>query len=300
MSELLIPFGIHKENNRIVEPEDATKGRACNCICPGCKAPLLARHPKVNRDHFAHDSKHKDAKPEEECPFSSAVAVAMMAREIAPQLQERELITPYYDYDVFFECCLNKVTTVHISKPVSVCIDEVYVNVRTRSHHFDFKLMVSGYPIYVDLIYKGKPAVPLVETELSEEKAGVLSIDCDFFLTHWDRRERNQRFSEGVIAFILKWGVRSWHFHPRQTAKIRVARELHKCSYGYDPDTMTVFREPNEVEPNQPVVSLCQKENIRTKGTPQYCVMCQQEWEYRSSESNKCPGCGTHIFSRKF
>ncbi|MCP4488613.1 MAG: hypothetical protein GY820_15065 [Gammaproteobacteria bacterium] len=44
MSELLIPFGIHRHSGDIVEPEDAPKGRACNCLCPGCKAPLLSRH----------------------------------------------------------------------------------------------------------------------------------------------------------------------------------------------------------------------------------------------------------------
>lgn len=299
MSELLIPFGVHKETNTIIEPEDASKGRACNCICPGCKAPLLARHPKVNRSHFAHDSKHKDAKPEEECPFSSAVAVAMMAREIAPQLQGCELATPSYDYDVFFDCCLNKVDTLHISQPCSVRIDTVYVNVKIGSHHFDFKLVVSGYPIYVDLIHKGKPPVQLVEAELGEEKAGVLSIDCDFFLANWDRCERKQRFSEGVIAFILNLGARSWQFHPRQLAKIKAATERHKCRYGYDPDTMTVFSESNRTKANEYSLSSIHKEDIDTKGIPHFCIKCNQEWEYRARESNKCPSCDEFLFSRK-
>ncbi len=73
MTGLLIPFGLDRNTRDIVEPEDAARGRACNCICPGCAAPLLSRHPKENRIHFAHDSKHPEAKPEEECPFSSAV-----------------------------------------------------------------------------------------------------------------------------------------------------------------------------------------------------------------------------------
>lgn len=78
VAELLIPFGVDAASGLIVEPEDAERGQACNCVCPGCKAPLLSKHSVDRRRHFSHDSSRFDAKPIEKCPFNSAVAVAII------------------------------------------------------------------------------------------------------------------------------------------------------------------------------------------------------------------------------
>ncbi len=37
-----LPCGIDKNGN-IVKIEDAVKGLACGCFCPGCKQPLVAK-----------------------------------------------------------------------------------------------------------------------------------------------------------------------------------------------------------------------------------------------------------------
>lgn len=104
MPSLLIPFGLDRKK-KIVEPEGAAKGCACHCICSGCQAPLLSRHPKLNRTYFAHDSKHPEAKSEEECPFSSAVAVAMMARALVNSLPGKTFDISDYNYRYNFDCC---------------------------------------------------------------------------------------------------------------------------------------------------------------------------------------------------
>lgn len=55
MTELLIPFGL-APSGRMVTPNEVPRGIECGCICPGCKAPLIARQGEVNRHHFAHAS----------------------------------------------------------------------------------------------------------------------------------------------------------------------------------------------------------------------------------------------------
>lgn len=236
MSELLIPFGIHRETGEFIEPEDADRGRACNCICPGCKAPLLSRHPQDEdrRRYFAHDSKHELAKPEEECPFSSSVAVAMMVRELAQQYIGKIFQTPPLDVGGHCESCHDK-WPIAVTEGAEVVIDDVEVNSSEQSHRFDLKLIVKGYALYIDLIYKGKPPEHLEESELIAVKAGVLALSCDSFSLARFKSARKLRFSDAVLVFVLKEGLRQWRFHPRQKSMIEASQRNHRCQPLYVP-----------------------------------------------------------------
>ncbi len=61
MSHLKIPFGL--QGDTIVMIEDISpeaRGRKCNCVCPSCKAPLLARLGEIRTHHFAHSGEGCD------------------------------------------------------------------------------------------------------------------------------------------------------------------------------------------------------------------------------------------------
>ncbi|OWY39307.1 hypothetical protein CEK28_08810 [Xenophilus sp. AP218F] len=51
----LIPFGLKEDV--LVEVNDVDQGLACGCVCPACRAPLVARKGQVNIHHFAHHSR---------------------------------------------------------------------------------------------------------------------------------------------------------------------------------------------------------------------------------------------------
>jgi hypothetical protein len=229
MSDLLIPFGIHRDTGTIVEPEDAPKGRACDCLCPGCKAPLLSRHPKEKRYHFAHDSHHENAKPDEECPFSSAVAVAMMVRKIGEETKGRVINTPPLLWMNTFDCC-GESKFVEVTRGASNVIDNVHVNAKVFGHHVDIVLEIRGYRILVDLVYEGKPSIFIDEERLQANSAALLELDCDSFSMSALKSNRSLRFSESALVFLLGDGVRGWRFHPKIASASRKARELHRCS----------------------------------------------------------------------
>lgn len=48
-----IPFG-RRPDGRLVEVSQVERGLACNCRCPACGEPLLAKKGEVNVQHFAH------------------------------------------------------------------------------------------------------------------------------------------------------------------------------------------------------------------------------------------------------
>ncbi|MCB0633407.1 MAG: hypothetical protein KDD15_26910 [Lewinella sp.] len=49
----MIPYALSK-NSMPVGIQDVPRGLACNCICPACSAPLIARKGKRKSHHFAH------------------------------------------------------------------------------------------------------------------------------------------------------------------------------------------------------------------------------------------------------
>jgi hypothetical protein len=49
-----VPFGLR--DGRVWAPGEVAKGKACGCLCPGCRAPLVAKaqESRRKRPHFAH------------------------------------------------------------------------------------------------------------------------------------------------------------------------------------------------------------------------------------------------------
>ena len=228
MSDLLIPFGIHRETGDIVEPEDAVTGRACNCLCPGCKAPLLCKHPKKKRDHFAHDTRHQDARPEQKCPFSSAVAVAMMVRNIASEYVGKLLQTPALSVEErCSRCGVRKM--IAVTGAASNRIDAAAANVSMHGHRFDLQLSVSGFPVMVDLVYRGKPAADIDERALQADRIAVLELNCDRFSIKALKKSRQIRFSQAIMAYFLNARNKSWRLHPRAQLLREQERQQHHC-----------------------------------------------------------------------
>lgn len=51
---LLLPFARRISDDQLVSPEEVPRGQACNCICPGCSHPVIAKHGTEKVWHFAH------------------------------------------------------------------------------------------------------------------------------------------------------------------------------------------------------------------------------------------------------
>lgn len=302
MTNLLIPFGLDRTTNAIIEPEDAARGRACNCICPGCHAPLLSRHPKEHRVHFAHDSKHPDAKPEEECPFSSAVAIAMMARELADTLTGKTFLIPDYYYRFYFECCGD--TKEHlVTETKSLTITSARKKPSYDGQIFDLELGFGEAKILIDLFYKGKP-IQSVENKnvFTEGKSGVLAISCDTFDIRSLATDKVLRFSDAVMAFLLESGFRRWSFHPRQIPMSAKLKSSHLChpsnkrwidAAGFEDDSESYsegeYPDPAPVIETKPL-SVFEPKHYR-------CAMCQETWLQKKAGAPTCPKCKTHLFS---
>jgi len=53
-------YAIDKNTNKPIHISKVKRGLDCECICPDCKEPLLARHGEIMIHHFAHHNPSRD------------------------------------------------------------------------------------------------------------------------------------------------------------------------------------------------------------------------------------------------
>lgn len=80
-STLLVPFGL--KDDRLYEPTQVENGKACGCVCPACKKPLVAKQ-NAKTPHFAHDK-------DENCSKGLETAVHLAVKQIIAQKMEVRL-----------------------------------------------------------------------------------------------------------------------------------------------------------------------------------------------------------------
>ena len=71
--DVLNPFGLL--DGKIVPVEDVPSGRGCGCLCPNCRAPLIARKGQQRVHHFSHGTGA-------DCHLAHETAVHMICKEI--------------------------------------------------------------------------------------------------------------------------------------------------------------------------------------------------------------------------
>lgn len=237
MKDLHIPYGLDRITNEIIEPEDAVRGRACNCLCPGCSAPLLSRHPKSDdkRIHFAHDSKHPDAKPIEDCPLSPYVALGMMFRHLAETLNGKPILLNSYCKQINFECCSATSKSVFVTEGSEAFITHCEPSPVIGGVTYDLMLQLSdGKSYFVELIYPGKNKKDLPAAHHLSTAGGIFCVSGPEFLEMMTKDEfKTARYSECVAQFLLTNSRKFWAYHFLESDAEASIRAKHFCKPSY-------------------------------------------------------------------
>jgi hypothetical protein len=232
LNELLIPFGIDRDTRQIIEPEDAARGRVCNCLCPGCEAPLLSRHPQRadKRIHFAHDSKHAEDKPVDDCPLSPSVAMAMMARYIGPSLVGKQITLIEHSLFLTHECCLSSQTATLVAPKLTTTIEGAQKSVSIGGTIYDLELTLSGKKYYVDIYYDGKHKKELPGPEFMKDVGGIMSLPAAAYLAMMHSAEFDtMRYRDSVEYFLLCYAAMDWEYHHLALVKVAEEQSKHEC-----------------------------------------------------------------------
>lgn len=84
---LLVPFGL--KNDYLFECTQVPNGKACGCICPACKKPLVAKQ-NASTPHFAHAQ-------DENCSTALETAVHLAVKQIIAEKRKIRLPSVIWD-----------------------------------------------------------------------------------------------------------------------------------------------------------------------------------------------------------
>lgn len=295
----LIPFGLRELDKKLMDVAAVPRGKACGCICPSCKTPLIARQGEQKEWHFAHASRGVSSKTEKDCDFSFYVSVRMMARQ---QFGE--------DLTVELPECIGEVTASHYGQLLSesftvtekrtVTLSDLKVEQSFMGTPVDVVAKIQGIPFVIYFTHEGRD-VPIEFNDL-HGKFGVLSISLsgirDLFT---QARAWGTSYQTSLAEFLSSdLASKSWVYHPRYKYCEREARNrlmekkknVRKLPFQQKRSDYVV-RKTNIRDPF---------ENLPTEQQPKKlagleCVMCHVRWEGLHPGS-VCPKCKDHMFCR--
>lgn len=197
----LIPFGIDKEMGLIQEVGDVPRGRKCGCVCPSCKAGLVAKKGSKNEWHFAHDHE-AEARPDQKCDISFESACRLFVIDLLKSGRIPVITTPVIDGSL--------VADKGRSRPVTQLEGLEFVD---SQEYGDVKAEIKGYTleIFIDYSSRVRPNAPR-----KPDSTGVLA----FPVNQVRRRYLAIHGGPQVLAKIVK-GIfadvgagKRWLYHP--------------------------------------------------------------------------------------
>lgn len=295
---------MHRASHSIVDVHHVERGRRCDCVCPSCKTPLIARQGDRKAWHFAHASRSVYEQTDRKCEYSFFVSVRLMARQVIGQVIKMEV--PRYEgslWEVLDDRDKRRVERFLVAKGGTIKVESIQLEKQRFGAVVDVTGFVDGYPIIVYLTHPGRD-VPFELELLENETCGVIELSLEkTYLLFTENTKRATSYLERLRLF-LEEDIESkrWVFHPRYSrartsAKERLRRRqelmMEAKSQGrlgqrHDFDSFTKAKEMVHDETD-----------LGGRRMQQYeCVICNTTWVGPESAECVCPKCKTHVYRR--
>ena len=74
LTEVLLKYALDIDTDKLVSIESIANGKKCNCKCPSCGQPLIAKQGDIKEWHFAHESS--------DCEHATQTLAHLLAKDI--------------------------------------------------------------------------------------------------------------------------------------------------------------------------------------------------------------------------
>lgn len=161
-----IPFGLR--DDRLFQPDEVSRGLACNCVCPGCGSKLVAHHGEKRVKHFVHYSTA--------CLKGFESAIHKAAKQVL--LHSKQILVPAIHASEFL---FDRGSNVDVSEDKSIAerfipIEDVEVEKDMGSVVPDLVISGLGRKLFVEIAYTHF----VDELKLSKLKAlGIPTLEID-------------------------------------------------------------------------------------------------------------------------
>lgn len=117
MTTQLLRYAINS-SNELVSIEDVPNGISCQCFCPKCKEPLVAKNAGIKKEHhFAHCSGS-------DCPGATMTALHLLAQKAFQQT--KKIKTPHYN-GAYYKESSSTVIFDKVTLEQTVKKDDIYL-----------------------------------------------------------------------------------------------------------------------------------------------------------------------------
>lgn len=159
-----LPYGL--KNGELIHISTVEKGLKCQCVCPGCGHPLIARKGPKTTHHFAH-SQHS------ECAKGIETALHLSAKEILQKHKKLQLPKVEVEFNSYRPNWL-------VSQEIFIEFDEVKLEYRMDTIVPDVIVIVKGRPLMIEITVTHKTGESKVE-KIKQMGISCLEIDLSSF-----------------------------------------------------------------------------------------------------------------------
>lgn len=187
MFNFKLPFGL--KDGKLVHISEVESGLKCECVCPSCHHPLVARKGKKTAHHFAH---YKG----EECENGLETSLHLAAKEILEK--HKKIVLPKVSLDLDFYTKSNW----KLSEKTELIFDFVRIEAYHQGIIPDVLVYVQGKPLMIEITVTHKTGEEKIQ---KARKQGISILEID--LNHFERNFSLEELEKEVIYNIQnkKW-----------------------------------------------------------------------------------------------
>lgn len=276
MDLTLVPFGYQVSQDQLVDVQQVPSGKKCGCICPSCRAPLVARQGSKKVWHFAHDSKGELKNKLEKCSFSFYVSARMMARQLIGNrlsINVPGLEVALSEKEPFSDGHMH--VAKHVTEAHTVVLEDVSLDTRVGENRVDLSGFIDGYCLAFVFTHPGRDEFDRL-ANISEDKTGVVGIALTGLMARFHgQKESNKTYSDILTEYISSDLIsKKWIYHPRLRETERLVKSLME-------EKIAEARRPFE-----------QQAKLLEKNMRFDCRACKSSWTGISSSNASCRSCG--------
>jgi hypothetical protein len=275
----LIPFAYLASTHELIDVADVPSGKDCQCYCPSCKIPLIAKKGEIKEWHFAHDNKFIDKEQIEPCDFSWAVAVKMMLKQIL--IEGIEILLPDYHME------LPSIGYKSTSKQVLITKSSIaeYHNPTLKKYGCDIILEVEGNKL--GLIFSLNKGNTKDELTIDHHLVGLIGIDINSFA--YDETGKAINHLRAYLKLSIEGHIRGkyWVYHARQRGLIEKELQRQRTL-----KNIKLSRETRQERKKTQITT------VKKSQGSWFCVACNHSYQGGNIGLNPCPKCNSYFYRK--
>lgn len=290
-----IPFAIRNSDGAEVDVADVDRGLDCGCICPSCKAPLIARKGDINEWHFAHATKEGHKREVTDCEFSFFVSARMMAKKILSETQYINLPAGFAKASLsgrYFGADYGD--SVKFTDQKLFVPEKTFVEANWNGMITDVLMEKCGYQLAIFFSCPDKKSNFSRSVNLGDKDGALeINLSCVPECFYGKCRHESVSYFEILKQYVLdSVENKVWLYHPKIKQAQSEADRMLKSRLSTNP---IQYRDANKQIIKDKINNLFFPP--KNEGLYEFtCAICHDKWKGCYQEGRFCQKCQTHLY----